>query len=139
MEIQRHKTCHHRLLCRRLVVPARLRPRLETSLGVWRPILVLAVDTDRYPHLTNYMGVSALPTIFFIPKRAYPQERWLARLSQIRSQVGRYCSEKQRMSNERMYLLAEADPIVFYGKNNRNLLLLKELFPSYALWHVAAL
>lgn len=32
--------------------------------------------------------------------------------------------------NERIYLLDEADPVTFYGINNRNLLLLKELNPK---------
>lgn len=67
----------------------RLRPRLETIAKEYGDqILVLAVDTDRYPHLTNYMGVSALPTIFFIPKEGVPTKSvGLLRLSQIRSQV----------------------------------------------------
>ena len=32
--------------------------------------------------------------------------------------------------NERIYLLQEADPQVFFGVNNRNLLLLKETHPK---------
>lgn len=32
--------------------------------------------------------------------------------------------------NERIYLLDEADPVTFFGVNNRNLLLLKELHPK---------
>lgn len=34
------------------------------------------------------------------------------------------------MSHERIYLLEEADPVVLFGTNNRNLLVLKELFPK---------
>lgn len=57
----------------------RLRPRLETIAKEYGDqILVPAVDTDRYPHLTNYMGVSALPTIFLSLKRGRThKERWL--------------------------------------------------------------
>ena len=34
------------------------------------------------------------------------------------------------MTNERIYLLEEADPAIFYGINNRNLVLLRDMFPK---------
>ena len=34
------------------------------------------------------------------------------------------------MTNERIYLLEEADPAIFYGVNNRNLALLRDMFPK---------
>lgn len=34
------------------------------------------------------------------------------------------------MTNERIYLLEEADPVIFYGINNRNLVLLRDMFPK---------
>lgn len=34
------------------------------------------------------------------------------------------------MNNERIYLLEEADPAIFYGINNRNLMVLRDMFPK---------
>ena len=34
------------------------------------------------------------------------------------------------MTNERIYLLEEAEPAIFYGINNRNLVLLRDMFPK---------
>ena len=34
------------------------------------------------------------------------------------------------MNNERIFLLEEADPAIFYGINNRNLVLLRDMFPK---------
>lgn len=75
----------------------RLRPRLEQIAKEYGDdIIVYSIDAERAPKASQFMGIDAFPTLFFIPTEGKPARSvGLLKMGELRHHVDKYLLNKE--------------------------------------------